>query len=539
MGRRTVWWRAAAAFGAVLCVMCAPTALAGPAEASDAPAPYSYAEDATTVEGATSTTGAVRLLPGKTYRSSIGPGEKLYYRLDLDAVSNAYASATAVPDVGAAVASADGIRVSVEDADAHRCSYETTRFGATRSARPVTAWASRVIGADEYMCQGAGTYYVVVERVSSGAAGSSAASSSGSSGAGSVSGAAGTSTSGSSSGTSSDPSSGSGAGGSGGDWGLEVGSAVEAAVKQGGSTTAPENWDSASPEALRGDPVIRGGGSGFATATPVAQGVWQDKDGIRPGETLYYKVPVDWGQQIHTTVELGSTTGGDGYVGSALAMSLHNPARGPVADRVFNYSGDQRAADLGPLPPVAYDNRFSFDDEMRGMRFAGWYYLSFHLAAAVAQQFDDQSVGLTLRIRVSGQAEAGPGYLGESAPRGVFEVTAEDLEAAENGTTQDTLEGDGEGEAAGTGDTEASGGGGGSGNSPLTGDERLAMTAVAAGGIGTGSLLVLMLMVWTLVARKRAARAELVGHGQGGSASGRGSGPRRGRRGRHGPSRGR
>lgn len=522
MGRRTVWWRAAAAVGAFVCVT---TVSAGPAAAADAPTPYSYADDVTTIEGSTSTTGAVRLVPGRTYRSAIAPGEKLYYRLDLDALSNAYASATAVPEVGTPVTSADGLRVSVEDADAHRCSYQTARFGPVRSAHPVTAWASRVIGADEYMCQGAGTYYVVVERVESGApAGSS--------------GAAGASTSGSSPGSSS----GSGAGGSAEEWGLEIGSAVETAVKKGGSTTAPETWNSASPEALRGDPRIRRGGSGFATATPVAEGIWQDKDGIRAGETLYYKVPVDWGEQIHATVELGSATGGDGYVGNALVMSLHNPARGLVRDKLVSYNGDQRTADLGSLPPVAYDNRFSLDDEASGMRFAGWYYLAVHLGAPVAEHFGEQPIGLTLRIRVSGQAEAGPGYLAAAAPRGVFEVTAEDQEAAENGATGSTWDGDGERDTGGTGETHPSGGGEGSGSSTLTGDERLAMTAVAAGGIGTGSLLVLMLVAWTVVARRRGARAEAAGPGPTsavGLVPGTGAGVRRARRGRHAPSRGR
>lgn len=58
MGRRTVWWRAAAAVGAAL---CATTAAIPSAVAADALTPYAYAEGATTVEGATSSTGAVRL----------------------------------------------------------------------------------------------------------------------------------------------------------------------------------------------------------------------------------------------------------------------------------------------------------------------------------------------------------------------------------------------------------------------------------------------------------------------------------------------
>ncbi|MDG5801669.1 hypothetical protein P9869_03135 [Streptomyces ossamyceticus] len=494
------------------------TAQPVPALAADEPTPYSYAEDATTVDGSSGTTQAVRLTPGRPYRSAIGPGEKLYYRLDLDAVANAYVSGTAVPAAGTSVASSDGLRVSIEDVDAHRCSYGNARFGPTRSAHPVTAWASREIGTDEYMCQAAGAYYLVVERVgpstSSGA--SSGLSSGGSSGASGTSG------------TSAGGSSGAGGWASGQEWGLELGYAWEPAVKKGGSTAAPETWNSASPEPLRGDPERRHGGSGFASAGPLAQGIWQDETGIKAGETRYYKVPVDWGQQLHATAELGSTTGGEGYVGNALVMSLYNPARSLVDDALVNYRGEQRSAALDPLPPVAYDNRYSRDDEVSGMRFAGWYYLAVHLGSAVAEGFGEKPIGLTLRIRVSGRAESGPGYLGPAEPRGAFEVTDQDREAAETGAgtgtgTGDTLEGDGE--AGSSGGEESAGG---SGGSTTSGGRRLAMTAVAAGGIGTGSLLVLTLVLWTLVARRRAAAERPAAPSGGARAS---------RRGRHGSSR--
>lgn len=129
-------------------------------------------------------------------------------------------------------------------------------------------------------------------------------------------------------------------------------------------------------------------------------------------------------------------------------------------------------------------------------------------------------------MRLEGKAGAGPGYLGDSEPSGVFEVTAEDQEAAEGGTTGDTL--DGAGDSDGGGGTETSGGGEGSGKSGGTGDRRLAMTVVAAGGIGTGSLLVFGLVVWTLVARRRASAGAQAERTKAGTAP----------RGRHGVSRG-
>lgn len=118
--------------------------------------------------------------------------------------------------------------------------------------------------------------------------------------------------------------------------------------------------------ALAGDAVRREGGAGFGSATAVGQGVWQDD--ITPGETLFYRVPVDWGQQLHAVVELGSSSGGKGFVSSALVMSLYNPARGYVDDEGLGYDGRQTSAALDPLPPVAHANRFGVGDRLSGVR---------------------------------------------------------------------------------------------------------------------------------------------------------------------------
>ncbi|MER6010393.1 hypothetical protein [Streptomyces bluensis] len=503
MGRRMVWWRALAAAGAAL---CATAALPAQATAAGTPDPYAFAEDATRVEGMPSTTGTVRLAPGKTYRSSIREGGKLYYRLELGDGANAYVSATAVPRLGTAVASAEGVKVTVQDANGHRCSSETARFGPTGSPRPLTAWASRQIGRDPYMCQEAGTYYVLVERVGTVASPQGTQGAQGSQG-----------TLGSQRSQKSQKSQES----SGEAWGLELGYVLEPPLKQAGSTSAPEAWNSTSPAAVSGDAKRRRGGTSFTTASAVAQGVWEETDGIRAGQTLYYRVPVDWGQQLYATAELGgSGSGDDGYVGNALVMSLYNPVRGFVDDATAGYDGRQRSADLDPMPPVRYDNRFARDDRMSGMRFAGWYYLALHLGAPVAERFGDGPFGLTLRVGVAGSAAEGPGYRGASEPVGVFEITAADQETAESGSVGGATGAGGEsGGAAGPGTAEASDGTRGIGDDPT------AMKLVAVAGIGTGSLLVLGLGVWTVVARRRTG---VVAAGQGVAVKGPGHGaPRR------------
>jgi hypothetical protein len=415
------------------------------AGAADGSYPYAFGEDDREIEGATAAGDAARLEPGGTYRGTLPDGATLFYRLDLDATTNAYVSATAVPRPGARVASADGLRVSVQDADGHVCSTDTVHFGPTRSAHPVAAWAGREAGAGgSYLCRGAGTYYALVQR--RGASGVSGASS------------------------------------SPGDWDLELDYVTEPASR-GTGDTAPGTWNSAAPEPLSGDPVRRAGGAGFAAARALGQGVWEDD--VRPGQTRFYKVPVGWGQQLHATAELadggdggGSGSGAGGFVGTALTMSLYNPVRGRVDDAEASYGGERSTAALRPLPPVAYENRYASEDRAGAMRFAGWYYLAVHLGTPVADRFGDGPFGLRLRIRVSGTARSGPVYMGRSVPGGVFEVTA--------GTRREAVAGTGGG----------SGGGAGSG----------AMELVAAGGLGTGSLLVLWLALWTLLSRRRGSR---------------------------------
>ncbi|MEU9588304.1 hypothetical protein AB0D84_01065 [Streptomyces sp. NPDC048193] len=405
------------------CVLPGGTALA-----AGTPGGYAFAEDARRVEGASGTTDAPLLEPGTTYRGSLPRSGTLHYRLALDAASDTYVSATAVPGEGGELTAVDGVRLSLQDAEGGICSSDTASFGAARSPRPVTAWGVRAIAPGGTRCQEAGTYYVTVERSRP---------------------------------KDSPPE----------PWDLELTAVTEPRPAHTGATHAPETWDSAPPEPLTGEPERRRGGSGFARATPVGQGAWRDD--IRPGQTLFYKVPVDWGRQLHAAAEIGSTDSGSGYATGALRLALHNPVRGEVADAARGYTGRQATAALAAVPPVAYANRYGTGDRVTGMRFAGDYYLVVHLAAQVADDFGPGPFPLVLRLRLEGTAQAGPGYAGESVPAGVFEVPARDRQAA-----------------------SADG---------AAGDDGTAMTALAVGGIGAGSVLLAGLGVWTALARRRAA----------------------------------
>ncbi|MFI1366901.1 hypothetical protein [Streptomyces griseochromogenes] len=441
-GRTTWWWRirrpadAAVRVAAVAAVVCAAAVLPGGTAAGIQDGTYDFAPDARPVTGAASTTGAARLEPGRTYRSSLPRNGKLYYRLDLAATTTAYVPVTAVPPAHATVTSTDGIRVSVQDTHGGSCPYASARFGAALSPRPLTAVAQRET--DGTLCQGKGTYYVLVERLDSGGTADSGAAQ---------------------------------------PWDLEIAPVTEPPLVQAGPTTAPGTRDSASPEPLAGEPRRRPGGAGFATARPLGQGVWRTD--LTPGQTVFYKVPVDWGREPQAVAELGAVAQGHGYVGGALNLSLYNPVRGLVDDASPGYTGTQKSAALAPPPPVEYANRYAVLGGQRAVRFAGDYYLVVHLSERMTQTFGTGPFAVTLRVRIAGQAHGGPAYAGRPVPDDVFTVTEQDRAAA----------------VIGSGGSGGSGAGGGS-----------AMVALAVGGIGTGTALLLVLGVWTVAGRRAQTR---------------------------------
>ncbi|MFI8349182.1 hypothetical protein [Streptomyces sp. NPDC085596] len=388
---------------------------------------YAFTPGAQPLAGAPDTAGARTLVPGRTYRSSLPAHGRLYYRLTLTATADVYVPVTAVPPRGATVAATDGIRISLQDADGNPCFYSSASFGAGLSPRPVTAVGQRDTG--KSLCQSAAVYYLLVERLDA---------------------------------KNSDPDR----------WDLELAPATEPGLTATGPSTPPRSWNSATPQPPDDAPRERRGGGGFGTARPLGQGVWRTR--LAPGDTLFYKVPVDWGRQVHAGAELDATTGGHGYVGGALTLSLLNPARGPVDDAALGYTGTRRAADLAPLPPVEYTNRYAVPSGENAVRFAGDYYLVVHLSERMADSFGTGPFGVTLRVRVDGNAHAGPEYRGRPEPDGLFTVTARDRQAAATGDT--------------------------GGSDP-------AMRALAYGGLGTGTALLLVLGGRTLVARRSQARA--------------------------------
>lgn len=410
-------------------VPAGPLGLSGTAAAAEGPASYAFDEDAGSVEGGTGTGDAGRLDAGLTYRDSIEPGKKLFYQLELDDAENAYVSATAVPELGSRVDYGDKITVEMRDADGKDCDSEQARVLPTGDyPQPLTAYVSRTLSGKEYgPCRESGTYYVIVERESKPASGQDA-------------------------------------------WGLELRFLSEPGLKTAGSTEGPEDWSSAAPGEPSGASGARAGGAGFSAAASLGHGEWTAE--IHPGESLFYRVPVDWGQQLFAAAELGGSEGG-GIVTGAMSLAVYNPARGLVdSTDTMSYNGERKSLSTDPGPPVDYGNRFGSAPAEKAMRFAGWYYVRVSLNPEVGAKFGQKAYGLTVRLNVEGRAADGPDYAG---PAEEFNVSDESPDQA--------------------------GGGGKPGDDGDSGT----MTLVAAGGIGMGTVLVLGLGGWALLARRRDA----------------------------------
>src|SRR5207253_2599110 len=114
-------------------------------------------------------------------------------------------------------------------------------------------------------------------------------------------------------------------------------------------------------------------GTGFNDARALGAGVWSDS--LRPGQTRYYRVPLDWGQQLGLGAELSAArrTKEYGSASDGLTVSLYSPYRALVDSKDAVYDGKQASVSLPRTAPVAYENRFSSDRNVDPVRMAGWY----------------------------------------------------------------------------------------------------------------------------------------------------------------------
>ncbi|MFE7096043.1 hypothetical protein [Streptomyces erythrochromogenes] len=425
--RTTVW---AAALGTVL-VGVPVAAHAEESETQPVPA-YRAADGARKVEGKPSTADAPLIEAGNTYEDTIGPGVRVYRLVLQQDGSNAYVSAVLRPPAGAKVSGSDGVEVELMTTAGRSCRASTGRATFGYDAVPLAAAGVRW-GAEDDECAPAGVYYAKVTRTSA---------------------------------KSSDQSS----------WPLELKVQREPGRGPGAPTTAPSGWPTGAPSLPGTEAVGRAGGTGFNDARALGAGVWRDE--MRPGQTRWYRVPLDWGQRLGLGAELSAAKRTKDFTSASggLSVTLYSPVRSQVSGKGVSYDGVQAGVTLEKTPPVDYGNRFSGDRETQPVSVAGWYYVAVTMGAKVADFTEDAvPVPLTLRLEVTGTPAKGPAYKEDPAAGG-FGVGAEDRVAAREGLTAPEAA-----EAAGT---------------------RSLMRVVAGAGLGTGTLLLAVLGGWFLLGRR-------------------------------------
>ncbi|MFF0287662.1 VWA domain-containing protein [Streptomyces sp. NPDC005262] len=368
------------------------------------------------VEGAATGDRAPLLAPGQ-YLDAIGPGEKRYYAVDLDAVSTADFSVTAVPQPGAAVDTFDALRTSLVYGTDSSCATNTGHFYQKEGATPLTSAVARIPAPEgTRVCDRAGRYRLVVERESK--KGSDSAR-----------------------------------------WPLELVHEVEAPLKKGVTPAAsePEYGVGGRSAALpSGDPRDVRGGTGFNDAVELGRGVWRDR--ILPSQTLWYKVPAGWGQQVRYDVEFANEpTVEQASSYSYGATQLFTPARFPVGGggeftSTAMYNGRPAAITMGSVP-LAWTNRYEYRPTVQPVHTRGEFYISVTLGARAAEIAENPRIGVVLRVSVLGDERAGPEHgapvLGKKTGN----------EADKRGNSPAAADSDGAGGAGWTGIVAAAGAG--------------------------------------------------------------------------------
>ncbi|WP_433890886.1 hypothetical protein [Streptomyces sp. CA-111067] len=418
--------------------LLALAALQGRAAADGTPAAGdpTWAPSGKLLAGAANSADAPGMRPATAYRDTIGPGQTKFYALALDAKSSAYVSAFATPTMGSRVAYNDGLELKLQSADGSDCDSQSVHFGSDQDAHPVGTAVSRVIAPDASSCQEANAYTVRVTRVSDPA---------------------------------SDP----------GIWPLELRFVSEPGLRAGASPRPAPDFGSASPTPLiAGTPQQAHGGPSFETAAAVKTGIWKDR--VAPGETRFYKVPVDWGQQATVFSDFSTAPVKDDtqYIGDGVRLGCYSPVRALIDDSSHSYSGSAASLDY-QTAPVAYANRTDDSEEVTMTSVAGWYYFAVTVHPDVSKAVSGP-VPVTLRIDVKGTAQPAPAYVSDPGAAGIG-LDAHDVSSADGGSHTASASG-----------------------SSSSGTSGLRFVAFAA--MGAGVVLLLTLAGWYGTARRRSRR---------------------------------
>ncbi|MEV4235613.1 VWA domain-containing protein [Nocardia sp. NPDC049737] len=167
-----------------------------------------------------------------------------------------------------------------------------------------------------------------------------------------------------------------------------------------------------------GTPVS--GGSSFTVAGTLP-GSGRYTDALQPGEFVFYRVRLDWGQGLAYRVRFGANgvRGLDNL--SNIRTTLYSPIREEIDSDFSSYTGTE-----GVLPtnkaiatvPIRYNNRKADQLESRREAVAGWYYIAVKLGSTF-EQGENRPVSVQLDLTDTDTKENGPQYA-STIGEGVF-----------------------------------------------------------------------------------------------------------------------
>ena len=174
-------------------------------------------------------------------------------------------------------------------------------------------------------------------------------------------------------------------------------------------------------------PVV--GSPSFSGAPTLKPGTYTDK--IRGDEALFYRVDVDWGQQLVCDATIGANP--DASFPKTAKMSTHTFGfqRGQIREvggaglDSGLYSGDEGLELHATILPVRYLNRTAKSDNAKATARAGGYYCAVSANAQPDQVKGFGEAPVTLKVSVVGTAgEGAPTYLEEpESARNAVNVT--------------------------------------------------------------------------------------------------------------------
>ncbi|WP_231569409.1 vWA domain-containing protein [Prescottella defluvii] len=229
-----------------------------------------------------------------------------------------------------------------------------------------------------------------------------------------------------------------------------------------------------------GTPVA--GGGSFNVATEL-DGSGRYTDTLQPGEFVFYRVKLDWGQGLAYRVHYDAN-GGRGLENvSNIRTTMYSPTREEIESGIGSYTGTEYVLPAnGPAfatVPIRYDNRASKDLAIRKEAVPGWYYIAVKVGSTPS---GDAGLPVPIRVdlTVAEDTETGPSY-STAITGGIFGEDADATDPPAGGTADgETAEGgDVVAEAAAT-DSDSSTSGVALSRAWIA----VAAVAVAVGGIG-------------------------------------------------------